>query len=347
MRRLFVRSFAIAFVAFALVFGFEFFVEWRRAGYPGWGDMSWAEAGNNEKLVDTLSPMARAYNNLLAMLIATIGLAIPLTANMHTPKLIEMFLRDRLNQTILIFGAFGAANVLFIDYIIGPGFAPVWAIRFAVLGVLFGWTILIPYFFYVVRFVDPSNILLRLKQRVLDTGPLALAGLERNGAFDVIDITREFLAQSDTNRAVLSAETLAVLLGMLTPTGFLSFTVSIREFPVYAVQAMVAAHAALRRAGITQPARHVVIYRSAFNVRLLLSPTPFEPATLDAIARFCDERSFDLVHLAGRDLAGVRVYNSLSLVSFIPTAGPAESDGDPLRQEAAAILAGLDSPFHS
>ncbi|MFO1085060.1 MAG: hypothetical protein U1E21_10875 [Reyranellaceae bacterium] len=185
------------------------------------------------------------------------------------------------------------------------------------------------------------------KQRVLDTGPLALAGLERNGAFDVIDITREFLAQSDTNRAVLSAETLAVLLGMLTPTGILSFTVSIREFPVYAVQAMVAAHAALRRAGITQPARHVVIYRSAFNVRLLLSPTPFEPATLDAIARFCDERSFDLVHLAGRDLAGVRVYNSLSLVSFIPTAGPAESDGDPLRQEAAAILAGLDSPFHS
>ena len=56
--------------------------------------MSWAGV-NNAKLVDMLSPMARAYNNVLAMLIATIGLAIPLTANMHTPKLIEMFLRDR------------------------------------------------------------------------------------------------------------------------------------------------------------------------------------------------------------------------------------------------------------
>ena len=42
--------------------------------------------------------MARAYNNVLAMLIATIGLAIPLTANMHTPKLIDMFLRDRINR---------------------------------------------------------------------------------------------------------------------------------------------------------------------------------------------------------------------------------------------------------
>jgi hypothetical protein len=198
-------------------------------------------------------------------------------------------------------------------------------------------------------------------RRVLDIGPLALAGLERDGVFDVIDVTREFLAQSDTNRAVLSAETLATLLRMLTPNGLLSLTVSIREFPVYAVQAMVASRAALQRAGIAQPARHVAIYRSAFNVRLLLSPTPFEPATLDAIAHFCDERSFDLVHLAGRDLAGVRVYNSLSLVSFTATDGltdgigaggaildtsAAEGGADPLRAEAAAALAGLGSPFH-
>jgi hypothetical protein len=88
MRRLFVRSFAIAFVAFAVFFGLEFFLEWRAAGYPGATATSWAGT-NNAKLVDVLSPMARAYNNVLAMLIGLIGLAIPLTANMHTPKLIE------------------------------------------------------------------------------------------------------------------------------------------------------------------------------------------------------------------------------------------------------------------
>ena len=56
MRRLFVRSFAIAFVAFAVLFGLEFFVEWRRAGYPGFGAQSWAGV-NNAKLVDVLSPI--------------------------------------------------------------------------------------------------------------------------------------------------------------------------------------------------------------------------------------------------------------------------------------------------
>src|SRR4249920_4100607 len=138
MRKLFLRSFAIAFLGFALLFGLEFFLEWRRAGSPGAGDMSWADV-SNAKLVDVLSPMARAYNNVLAMLIATIGLAIPLTANMHTPKLIEMFIRDRLNQVVLFGGAFFAANVLWVDYIIGPHFSPTIAIGFAVGGALAGW----------------------------------------------------------------------------------------------------------------------------------------------------------------------------------------------------------------
>jgi hypothetical protein len=163
MRKLFVRSFAIAFVAFALIFGMEFFVEWRRAGYPGWGDMSWASEPTNQKLVDVLSPMARAYNNVLAMLIATIGLAIPLTANMHTPKLIEIFLRDRVNRWVLTYITFGAAHSLWVAYMIGPRFAPTWAITLSVYMALVGWALLIPYFFYVVRFIDPSRLLVRLR----------------------------------------------------------------------------------------------------------------------------------------------------------------------------------------
>ena len=107
--------------------------------------------------------MARAYNNVLAMLIATIGLAIPLTANMHTPKLIELFLRDRINRWVLAFMATGAAHTLWVAYIIGPKFAPTWAISLSVFAAIAGWAILIPYFFYVVRFLDPSRVVVRLR----------------------------------------------------------------------------------------------------------------------------------------------------------------------------------------
>jgi Predicted membrane protein (DUF2254) len=166
VRKLFLRSFALAFVAFVILFGGEFFLEWRRAGYPGPTATSWAAAGGNNKLVDILSPMARAYNNVLAMLMGTIGLAIPLTANMHTPKLIEMFLRDRINRWVLSFIAIGAAHVLWVDYIIGPKFAPIWAINIAVGLAMVGWALVLPYFFYVVRFVDPSRLVIRLRDNV-------------------------------------------------------------------------------------------------------------------------------------------------------------------------------------
>jgi hypothetical protein len=163
MRGLFLRSFAIAAVAFVVLFGGELFLELRRTGFPGFSAASWAASGNTSALVNVLSPMARAYNNILAMLIATIGLAIPLTANMHTPKLIEMFLRDPINRGVLSFITVGAAHVLWVDYIIGPQFAPTWAITAAVLFALVGWALLLPYFFYVVRFVDPSRLILRLR----------------------------------------------------------------------------------------------------------------------------------------------------------------------------------------
>lgn len=127
-RQRFIRGLLLAGFGFAAFFAVEFLFEWTRLGQPDLMSLTWVTK-NNPKLVDVLSPMARAYNNVLAMLLATIGLAIPLTANMHTPKLIEMFLRDRTNQIMLVLCAFGAANVLFVAWMISPDFAPIWAIR--------------------------------------------------------------------------------------------------------------------------------------------------------------------------------------------------------------------------
>lgn len=186
MRASFVKALLFVFALFTFVFVGEFALEWNRLGRPGMAEMSW-ENVNNAKIVDVLSPMARAYNNVLAMLIATIGLAIPLTANMHTPKLIDMFLRDRLNQGMLFLMALGAANVLFVDWIVGPKFAPIWAVRFAVYGALLGWALLVPYFFYVVRFLDPSNIITRLKEQTVDAVDAAESGkLDIEQAQDIV-----------------------------------------------------------------------------------------------------------------------------------------------------------------
>lgn len=175
-RSTFLRSLFVAAGVFFLIFSAEFLFEWLRLGRPDIAAMTWQDVDSNKKLVDILSPMARAYNNILAMLIATIGLAIPLTANMHTPKLIDMFLKDRTNRVMLFLCAFGAANVLFSAWLVGPHFPTMWTYRLSVFGAILGWIALVPYFFYVVRFLDPSNILDRLRAQVIEAMEDVAAG---------------------------------------------------------------------------------------------------------------------------------------------------------------------------
>jgi hypothetical protein len=76
-------------------------------------------------------------------------------------------LKDRINRAVLSLMAAGAAHVLWVEYIIGPRFAPTWAFTLAIVFAIFGWAILLPYFFYVVRFVDPSRLVVRLKDSAL------------------------------------------------------------------------------------------------------------------------------------------------------------------------------------
>ena len=102
------------------------------------------------------------------------------------------------------------------------------------------------------------------------------------------------------------------------------------------------ARAALLAAGIADPASHVVAYRSAWNVRILLSRVPWDAARIRAVRRFCDDRSFDVSWYPGIDVAAARskLYNDLPSVSFAE--GTTESTGpdDSIADEAGAMLDG-------
>lgn len=166
----FLRGLGILAAVALVIFLAEFLLEMYRLSQPG------AEAPVLGKWPDILSPTARAYNNILAMLVATIALAIPLTANIYTAKLIEMFLRDRINQFMLFFWALLAAHSIWILFLAGRQIPPMWAIQLTLFGAIAGWIVLIPYFFYIVRFVDPTNILARLKQDIFRALDAAATG---------------------------------------------------------------------------------------------------------------------------------------------------------------------------
>jgi hypothetical protein len=156
--------------------------------------------------------------------------------------------------------------------------------------------------------------------RRLATAPSAylrrIAADEPARRFDLIDIALDYQGSADVAKYSFTVEGLAAYHAALSPTGVISVPVSIREFTVYAVKLVLTAREALRAAGVANPAQHIVVYRSAWNARVLVSRQPFTPAAIEAIRRFCDERSFDVSYLPGVDVSQLKIWNDLPAVSF-------------------------------
>ena len=122
------------------------------------------------------SSFASAYNTLIALLLTFISLAIPITANLYTPKLIEIFIRDRINLFVLCSCAILAAHNLFAFSLSFDQWTGQLPFAIAVAGAIVGWLLLLPYYFYVVSFIDPLTIIKRVSHSLLLEFDAAAAG---------------------------------------------------------------------------------------------------------------------------------------------------------------------------
>lgn len=145
--------------------------------------------------------------------------------------------------------------------------------------------------------------------------PLAVAETAKR-PYDIIDVSPEFLDQGQANKYVLTAEGVAALTRALSPRGVLSLPVGISELPVYALKAAATVRAGLLLAGVTNPARHMLVVRSAFTARILACRAPFSRADIAAARAFAAARSFDTPYFPGIDPAHEEIFNDLPPVSF-------------------------------
>ncbi len=182
-----------------------------------------------------------------------------------------------------------------------------------------------------------------LREPALGINPIAAVSRAR---VDIIDISGDFIDTLEANTSAFAAEALAADLRAVGPGGLVSIPVSIREFPAYAIRVLATLRAALQATGVTVPEQHVLVYRSAWNVRILASPTPFTPEAIAIAQAFCSDRSFDLSYFPGVEQAKAReIFNDLPAVSF--SQGQVTSgDGahDAIADEALPVLRGQATP---
>jgi SAM-dependent methyltransferase len=176
--------------------------------------------------------------------------------------------------------------------------------------------------------------------RISAESPLAAVADE---TFDLVDISADFLDASEANAYAFTTEALEADLRALRPGGILSIPVSIREFPAYAVRILATVRQALLAIGADRPSDHVIVYRSAWNLRILVSNHVWDAGRIAAVKSFCSERSFDVSFYPGIDIVAARaeLYNDLPSVSFEAgevTSG--EGPDDAIADEATQVLNG-------
>ncbi|MBL4849967.1 MAG: DUF2254 domain-containing protein [Planctomycetes bacterium] len=134
----------------------------------GWFDGSSPTPEDLARTEQVVSACSRFLATSLSMLVALCALALPLTANAYTPRLIELFLEDRLNRAVLMFFVIANAIVLWNAFMLGavdPDSARARALL-SVLLTLAALLVIAPYFLYVLRFLLPQTIVARLGREV-------------------------------------------------------------------------------------------------------------------------------------------------------------------------------------
>ncbi len=119
---------------------------------------------NADELRPAISNISRTLNQLTTVVIMALAIAVPLTASMYTPKLLEIFLGDRLNRIVLGLILFSTVNVLWVAARIQNGTVPRFGLVLTFVLLLACFSVVLPYFFYVFRFLHPADILDRLEQ---------------------------------------------------------------------------------------------------------------------------------------------------------------------------------------
>jgi spermidine synthase/MFS family permease len=91
-------------------------------------------------------------------------------------------------------------------------------------------------------------------------------------------------------------EAMALYLSRLAPGGYLSITRWIKLPPRDTLKLFATALQTLREMGVSQPQRHLVLIRSWQTGTLLIKNGPFSDTELDRVARFSEDRFFDLAY---------------------------------------------------
>ncbi|HVR63953.1 MAG TPA: DUF2254 family protein [Polyangia bacterium] len=164
-------------------------------------------------LQNALPNLAQIITAVLGIAITVVSIVVQLAANRYTPRVTEMFFRDRINLTVMGFFVVACVDTVWASFAVTRDYVPqattVATIALSTASLL----LLVPYFAYVFDFLDPEKVIARIGAEALRAAggarqADAVASMEQLG-----DIAVNAIAQKDkaiASDAIAALRALAV-----------------------------------------------------------------------------------------------------------------------------------------
>lgn len=196
---------SVAVVWFLLLLGLDVYVsleEERRF----WSVFS---AYSSQEARDVLGNLPEVVVAILGIAITTVSFILQLAATRYTPRVTEMFFRDRINLVIMGFFVVASVHCIWATLMLRRTFIPHILVFSSLILMTVALLVLIPYFSYVFAFLNPSQIVSRLKDHSL-TEALGRGSQERvlEGVEQLADVAVNSISQKDRIIASRSVDAL-------------------------------------------------------------------------------------------------------------------------------------------
>jgi hypothetical protein len=215
----------IAVLVFGALWLVDFFVMHEPSGGGGADKGPWAQLVDfdPDTLQNALGSLAQIIAAVLGIAITVVSIVVQLAANRYTPRVADMFFRDKTNLAVMGFFVVSCIDAVWASLAVSRTYVPTVTVLGTVVIVTASLLMLIPYFAYVFDFLDPEKVIDRIGQQTLrnaldDRGDDATSSGEARQGHTVTsmeqlaDIAVNALSQKDK---VIASDAIRALRGVI------------------------------------------------------------------------------------------------------------------------------------
>lgn len=214
-------AFALAlFAAFWLI---DYFLIDASAAHRKEGPIGQLFDYDAQTMQNALGSLSQVIASVLGIAITVVSIVVQLAATRYTPRVADLFFRDRINIGVMGFFVISCVESVWVSFAVRNDYVPQATVTLTVVTSSASLLLLVPYFAYVFDFLDPQKVIARIGQQTLDRATSAEAGARRrtftdrqaqavSGLAHLADIAVNALGQKDK---VIASEASAALRRLL------------------------------------------------------------------------------------------------------------------------------------